>query len=105
MDRETTFQTLTKRRPLSLVMEEGKKRIFVIPSISRHTATRWQQRSDGASVPLLLTSTMASDSGEGERLLGQNPQYGSVLASPLEGAAVDRSEGNGKRLSGSITPV
>ncbi|KAJ6517472.1 APC amino acid permease [Mycena vitilis] len=32
--------------------------------------------------------------GEEERLLGQTPQYGSVLASPLEGAAVDRSEGN-----------
>ncbi|KAJ7624315.1 APC amino acid permease [Mycena polygramma] len=32
--------------------------------------------------------------GEEERLLGQTPQYGSALASPLEGAAVDRSEGN-----------
>ncbi|KAK6992681.1 high affinity methionine permease [Favolaschia claudopus] len=28
-------------------------------------------------------------------LLAENPPYGSVLVSPLEGAAVDRSEGNG----------
>jgi hypothetical protein len=34
--------------------------------------------------------------GEGGRLLGQNPQYGSVLVSPLEGAAVDRSGKNGE---------
>ncbi|KAJ7245653.1 APC amino acid permease [Mycena haematopus] len=36
----------------------------------------------------------SADRGEGDRLLSQNPQYGSVLASPLEGAAVDRSGGN-----------
>ncbi|KAJ7488271.1 APC amino acid permease [Mycena latifolia] len=36
----------------------------------------------------------ATDSGESERLLGLKPQYGSVLVSPLEGAAVDRSEPN-----------
>ncbi|KAJ7691047.1 APC amino acid permease [Mycena rosella] len=35
-----------------------------------------------------------TDRGENERLLGQSPQYGSVLVSPLEGAAVDRSEAN-----------
>ncbi|KAJ7774043.1 APC amino acid permease [Mycena metata] len=35
-----------------------------------------------------------STQGEHERLLPQNPQYGSVSASPLEGAAVGRSTGN-----------
>jgi hypothetical protein len=101
---EVTLNSLHKlAQPAAVVFGNNPVIQQVCTATSRHTAPEWQSSTRCfhplLSFPLTIGRLMADPThrGEEERLLGQNPQYGSVLASPLEGAAVDRSESNGEQ--------